>query len=112
LAGATADGADQPWRRIDSGVVVRVHVTPKSSRDAIEGVQSRGDDAVLKVRVRAAPEDGKANVAVERLLAELLGLGRRAVNVTSGAASRHKSLTIIGDVEDIERRLSDIGTRS
>ena len=63
-----------------------VHVTPRSGAAAIEGVR----EGVLHVRVRAAPEDGAANEAVLRLLADTLLVPRSALSLVSGARSRRK----------------------
>ena len=72
-----------------------IRATPNAARDAIDGP---GTDAAgrafLKVRVRAVPEDGKANAAVEKLLAKALGLPKSAVKVVTGATSRLKGLDI------------------
>jgi uncharacterized protein len=95
----------RPWRRTDAGLVLRLHLTPRSSRDAVEGIGPAPAGVALKARVRAVPEDGKANAALETLVAEWLGLGRRAVAVTGGSTSRTKSLTLHGAPDDLIRRL-------
>ena len=74
-------------------MVIAVRVTPRSSRDVIEGVDEAGQ---LRVRVTAAPVDGAANKAVTSLVAKALGVPKSAVSVASGAASRHKRLRIVG----------------
>lgn len=75
------------------GLVIAVRVTPRSSRNAIEGVDEAGR---LRVRVTAPPTDGAANTAVVRLLARTLDLPRSAVRVAAGAGSRHKRLRLDG----------------
>jgi uncharacterized protein (TIGR00251 family) len=67
-------------------------VSPKASRNAITGWLGE----TLKVSVTAAPERGKANDAVEILLAEALGLPRSAVRVVAGQTSRGKRVEIPG----------------
>jgi uncharacterized protein YggU (UPF0235/DUF167 family) len=47
--------------------------------------------------VRAAPEAGKANVALCRLVADALGVAQRDVAVDAGATARIKRLTVTGD---------------
>lgn len=78
---------------MSGSVVVAVRVTPRSSRDAVEGVDETG---AVRVRVTAAPADGAANKSVITLLAKALGVPRGAISIASGAASRHKRLRIEG----------------
>lgn len=84
--------------------MTRIHlrVTPRASRDAIEGFDA---DGTLRVRVTAAPAGGEANAAVEKLLAKALGLPQRDVVLVSGAAARQKTFELPLDLEEIRRRL-------
>ena len=74
-----------------------VRVQPGGSADRIEG---RGtDDAgrvFLKVRVRARPEDGAANAAVDLTVAKALGAAKSAVRVVTGGKTRLKGPEIEG----------------
>src|SRR6476646_3726893 len=82
---------------------LRLRVSPGAGRAAIVG---RHGDA-WKVRVTAAPENGRANEAVLRLIADALSLPRDAVTLVSGHGGRDKivELTGVGPAL-IERRLS------
>ncbi len=71
-----------------------MRVTPHSSKDAVEGLGEDASGCHLKIRVRAVPEDGKANAAVEALLARALSLPKSAVSVEKGGASRIKTVRI------------------
>jgi len=83
---------------------LRVRVHPGARR---EGLVGRMDDGTLKVAVRAAPEGGKANRAVEALLAEALEVDARRVAVVRGASARTKTVEIEGlFLEEVERRLA------
>jgi uncharacterized protein len=86
-----------------SGVVLKVRLTPKSSRDAIEGLDSFGDETVLKGRVRAVPEQGRANAALVKLIAAWLELPARSVSVAQGTKSRVKHVAIEGDASELAR---------
>jgi hypothetical protein len=83
--------------------IIGVKVVPRAARDEIVGWL----DGALKVRVRAPPQDGRANRALEQLLADALGLKNSAVTVASGHGSAHKRVAIEGlDREEIARRLA------
>ena len=97
----------EPWKRAPGCVIVRVRITPKSSKDIIDGVETTVDGPALRARVRAVPAEGEANRALERLLAEWLGVPKSYVSVARGGKSRVKSLQISGDVETIEARLAE-----
>jgi uncharacterized protein (TIGR00251 family) len=71
---------------------IRVRLTPRASRDAIDGW--RGD--ALRVRVSAPPVDGRANEALERLIADALGVAPSAVRVTAGGRGRDKTVAVEG----------------
>ena len=96
-----------PWRIRPGGLELRVRVTPRGGRDAIDGVEALADGRpVLKVRVRAAPADGAANEGVRRLLAGALGLPASAVSLESGAAARLKIFSIAGAAEPLAAALA------
>ena len=79
-----------------------IRVSPKSKRDAVEA----RDDGTIRVRVTAAPERGKANAAVVRLLAERLGVAKSDVTITRGLSSRRKTVRVEGmDAAEAVRRL-------
>ena len=80
-----------------------VKVVPGSSREGIAGWL--GDE--LKIRVRQAPEAGKANEAVRRLLSQTLGAPLDTIRIVSGKSSPHKTIEIAGLEEDeVRRRLN------
>ncbi len=85
---------------------IPVKLTPKSSKDAVEGwdVDPEGRP-VLKVRVRAQPVEGEANAALVALLAKTLGVPRRNVNLARGGQSRLKMVEVnnLSDEEVRER---------
>ncbi len=95
-----------PWRARAGCVIVRVRITPKSSKDTIDGVEETADGPALKVRVRAVPSDGAANAALVTLLAGWLGVPKSSVTLAHGGKSRVKSVEITGNAEEIEARLA------
>lgn len=76
----------------DGSVRFAVRVQPRASRSEIAGVH--GD--AMKVRLSAPPVDGAANAALVELIAEALGVGRRAVRIVSGESSRSKVVEVEG----------------
>ena len=88
------------YRLTPTGATLRVRVTPNAGADRIEGAEIRDDgEAVLRVRVAAVPDKGKANAAVVALIAKALGLPKSAISVVAGETSRIKSLAIAGTPE-------------
>jgi uncharacterized protein (TIGR00251 family) len=83
-----------------------VRLTPKGGRDAVEGWSERDGERLLRVRVAAPPQDGKANAALIALLAKTLAVPKSAIHLASGATGRRKLLDIDGDVAT---RLAAIG---
>jgi uncharacterized protein len=87
-----------------SGVVIRVHVQPKSRREQILGMH--GDR--IKLAVTEPPNKGKANEAVVRLIAAELNLAASRVELLRGSTSRQKDLLVQElPVEDVRRLLTD-----
>jgi uncharacterized protein (TIGR00251 family) len=82
--------------------LIVVKVVPRAAQDEIVGWL----EGVLKVRVMAPPQDGRANRALEVLLATRLRLKKSAVTVAAGLASAHKHVAIEGLTRDeIVRRI-------
>jgi uncharacterized protein len=82
---------------------LRLRVSPGATRP---GVVGRHGEA-WKVRVAAAPEGGRANEAVIRLLADTLSVPRDAVTLVSGHSGRDKIVELAGlGPAQIERRLT------
>jgi len=73
--------------------LLRLRVQPSARATALRG---RMADGTLKVAVAAPPEDGRANRALERWLAEWLQVAVRQVRVTRGMSARQKTVTIDG----------------
>lgn len=95
----------EPWRAVADGIEIAVRVTAKAGRDAVEGVRvDAGGTPWLQVRLRAAPERGRANEALARLLAKTFGVPPSAVVLRSGAGSRNKRLLVEGDPVALRQR--------
>ena len=101
----TADWDERPWRRSGSTVALRIRLTPKGGRDAVDGLTASPDGPAIKARVRAAPEDGEANAALVELIADWLDVPKRAVTLAGGHKSRTKIISITADAATMEHRL-------
>ncbi|MDQ6958104.1 MAG: DUF167 domain-containing protein [Mariprofundaceae bacterium] len=86
------------------GVYVNVHAQPGVRKPRLRGMH--GD--AIKIAVREAAQDGKANAAIINFMAELLGCTRQNVEVASGHTSRQKRLFVSGDIRPIINRLHEI----
>jgi uncharacterized protein len=112
----TADATQrpaQPWRVGGAGIRMLVRATPKSARDGVDGLAETPQGPALAVRVRAAPDKGEANRAVERAVAEWLGVAKSSVAVSAGGKARVKTVEVAGDPARlaalIETRLAGLG---
>ena len=71
---------------------LRVRLTPRAHRDEVTGVR----DGLVLARVRAPPVDGRANAALEKLLAKALGVPPSRVEVVRGQGAREKVVRVDG----------------
>ena len=94
---------------MSDAVSFRVRLTPRGGQDRIEGWfddPEKPDCRLVKVRVAAPPVDGAANKALIALLARSAGVAKSAVRITSGQASRIKTVHIDGVAAEILERLA------
>ena len=90
-------------------MTLRLRVTPNAGADRIEGAETRADgETVLKLRVAAVPDKGKANAAALALLAKALALPKSALAITAGDTSRTKTVTITGDPDALAASLREL----
>ncbi|MBT3878756.1 MAG: YggU family protein [Candidatus Scalindua sp.] len=87
-------------RKVEGGIVVSVKVQPNASKDRIVG--EHADQ--IKIAVTVAPEKGKANKAVVKVLSRWLGIKSSDIEIVSGETSRDKKVFIRNiNEEDINR---------
>jgi len=75
-----------------NAVIFSVKVVPRSSKTSIAGILG----GMLKVKLAAAPEKGKANESLVEFLADTLGVKKNTVSITSGLTSPVKTIQIAG----------------
>ncbi len=73
-----------------STVIFSVKVIPAGSKTAFAGIQN----GMLKIKLSAAPEKGKANKALIDFLADLLGVKKKFITITSGLTSKVKQIAV------------------
>ena len=101
--------AGVPWTVRPDGLVVEVRLTPRAAMDRIDGIDVLADGApVLKARVRAVPEKGKANEAVLKLLAKTSGLPASRASLLSGDTARRKTILLAGDGAALASAFSEL----
>jgi uncharacterized protein len=85
-----------------------VLLIPRGGRDAVVGFATDAAGAtLLRVRVAAPPVEGRANAALERLLATALDVPPSRVRVVAGHTSRRKQVEVEGiTLDDLVPRLS------
>lgn len=100
-------GSDNsPFRDAQDGLLVDLRLQPGASRATVDGVVTLDDGAVvLKVRVTAPPEGGKANAALIKLLAKAWKLPKSSLSLVAGHSDRRKTLAVAGDPAALRRDL-------
>ena len=77
-------------KQTDSGIVFTAKIVPGSSRTVAAGLL----DGMVKIKVAAAPEKGKANQCLIEFLARKLGVKKKDVTIVSGQASPVKQIKV------------------
>ena len=90
---------------IAGGIILPVQAQPGARQNAVTGVHA----GRLKVVVTQAPEKGKANQALIKILAQALGVKRSQIALLAGETSHHKKFLITGvDLAALHQRLSTL----
>lgn len=76
----------------NEGVLIAVRVVPRAARAGLAGIRENA----LLVRLNAAPVDGAANAELIEVLADALGVPKRAISISAGERSRRKTVLIRG----------------
>lgn len=80
---------------------LNIRIIPNASKTEVVGKEG----GAWKIRLAAPPVDGKANAALIGFLSGLLDLPKSLIEITKGQASRHKTVEMPGNIQDIEERL-------
>lgn len=79
-----------------------VKVIPRASRNELGGIE----EGVLRVRLTAPPVGGAANKALTKLLAQILRVPERDVEIVTGHTGRQKLVAVAGlTSQEVQARL-------
>lgn len=96
-----------PVTRIRKGVRLAVRLTPRASREGMDGVVQGADGrCMLQLRLAAPPVDGAANAALVAFVAKGLRLRKSEVAIVSGEKARLKLLELSGDPTELSARVA------
>lgn len=104
--------AERPWRTAANGLRLLVRVTPKASREGVDGVSATAQGPALAVRVRAPADKGEANRAVEAVVADWLAVPKSSVSVAQGGKSRLKTVAVEGEPLRLAARIEALAGRA
>ncbi len=92
---------------VPDGLIFHVRLTPRTAHDRVDSVETRDDGRhVINARVRAVPEDGKANKALLKLFAKCLSYPVGKLSLRGGHKSRIKKIFVEGDGDDLAAHLT------
>jgi uncharacterized protein (TIGR00251 family) len=104
---AVSSDVPPPFSIAANRLRIAVRVTPKAARNRISGLATdAAGGTALKVAVTAAPEGGKANAAVIKLLAKEWRLAKSDLAIVQGAAARRKVIEIAGEADRVLPKLT------
>jgi len=81
------------FRQTPEGVIFKVLVQPRSSKNMISGLH----DGALKIKLTAPPVDNAANQMCLKFLAKSLGISKSRIEISAGYNSRHKQILLRSD---------------
>lgn len=85
------------------GAAIAVRVTPRARRNEIVGVMRNG---TIKIRLVAPPVEGKANAALIKFLADIIGVTQSKIDIVAGASGRDKLVSVMDmDAETLHQRI-------
>jgi uncharacterized protein (TIGR00251 family) len=96
----------KPYAAVEGGVRLALRLTPRASRNGVDGlIQNAEGRPLLKLRLVAPPVEGAANEALIAFLAKSLSLRKADIAIRSGETSRVKILHLAGDPAVILKKL-------
>lgn len=98
----------KPYAATENGVRLALRLTPRASRNGVDGVAEDAEGCpMLRLRLVAPPVEGVANKALIAFLAKTLSLRKADITIRSGETSRVKILHLAGDSAAILHKLDN-----
>ncbi|MCD6472035.1 YggU family protein [Candidatus Aerophobetes bacterium] len=91
-------------RKTEDGIIFKVKVQPKASKNGIAGLYQDS----LKIRLTAPPVEGKANKALIDFLSGWLGVKKSRLKIVSGHLSKIKLIEVVGEEKDLIQKIKKI----
>ena len=99
----------KPYCITADGVRLAVRLTPRASRNGLDGVGADADGRpFLRIRLTAPPVEGAANQALINFLAEILAVRKKDIAIRSGDTGRFKILEVTGKPDALAARLDGL----
>jgi len=87
----------------ERGAALTIRVTPRARKTQFGGVL---EDGTLRIRVAAPPVEGKANQALIKFLAKVLGVRKNRIEIVAGERGLDKILSVVGmTAEEVEEKI-------
>ena len=87
---AESSCGELPWQWSGDDLVLQIKVQPRASIDAITGIH----DGYLRVKLSAAPVDGKANQSLTKLLSKAFGVPASQISIEKGENGKKKRVRV------------------
>ena len=96
------------YDRQKNQISVYLKIKANSSNNKIEGTISYDDKVYLKVSIKAAPENGKANEAIIKFFSKEWKIAQKNLEIVSGSRSSYKLMQINNSDNDFLNKLNEI----
>lgn len=87
----------------NSQSILKIYVQPGASKNEIVGLY--GAPPRMKIKIKAPPQDGEANLEVLLFISKILGISKSRIELMRGQTSRQKDLLIDLPIEEVQKIL-------
>lgn len=90
-------------KKLNAQTILKIYVQPGASKNEIVGLY--GDPPRLKIKIKAPPVDGEANLEVIAFISKTLGISKARIQLQKGLTARQKDLLIDLPAEEVGERI-------